>query len=185
MTTVPRCLRLAFTGLSLLGCSSSGFGALEERGAGLDVAQLTAATEAAVYDAAVRNAFDVGPQLKLRLHPRLLPRTGGFEGGDAVDSTVAAHLLGSSLVLGVCEPRALSGHRAPVCDAPESGYVIRGSPVYRRGGDTIQFYMLSELHAVSETSGQEPFQFEMAYQLIPRDGDRWSVVAEGRVIQKQ
>jgi hypothetical protein len=57
--------------------------------------------------------------------------------------------------------------------------------MYARGGDTVQFYMLSQLHAVSETSGQEPFQFEMAYQLIPRDGERWAVVAEGRVIQKQ
>lgn len=183
-TRLIRGARAILATLALLSCQSKDQGPLEERGTGLDVAPLSLAAQAGVYDAAVREAFDVGPQLKLRIHPRMLPRTGGFEGGDSMDTALIAQLRSSGLVLGVCEPRTVSETRAPLCDAPESGYVIRGSPVFVRNADTVQFYLHSELHAVSEASGQEPFQFEMAYQLLPETGERWTVVAEGRVIQK-
>ncbi|HET7189006.1 MAG TPA: hypothetical protein VFI52_12675, partial [Gemmatimonadaceae bacterium] len=79
------------------------------RGRKLKPAPLAPAAEASVFDAAVRASFDMSPDLVLMLHPRRLPRTAGFEGGDPVPAALVQALRDRGVVHGVCEPK----HEAP------------------------------------------------------------------------
>jgi hypothetical protein len=159
---------------------------LEERAEGMPAAVLDLAGRVAVYDAAMRKSFDLGPGILLQLHPRLLPRTGGFEGGAQVDSALVVALKAANLVRGVCEPARDGDLRAPRCNDTQAGYVVRGSEIFQRGADTVQFFLHAEVFAPTKGPGTSPFDFEMAYRLAPRSEDRarYRVVAEGRVRQK-
>lgn len=155
------------------------------RSNGLPLAGLSVAEEVAVYDAAIRAAFDVGPDLFLVTHPQLLPAGAGLDGGDAMPESLGAALQRAGLTHGSCTPQRSSAQRAPLCPVERSGYLIRATPIYRGIGDTLRMNLRSELYAASTGSGQEPFAFEMAYKLVPRSGSGWRVVAEGRVREKE
>ncbi len=141
-------------------------------------------TQVAVYDAAVRAAFDVGPDLWLLVHPHLLPPGAGTDGGTPLPSSLGDALRAAGVTRGTCEPARDGDQRAPRCDATRSGYVIRGTAIYQGAADTLRMNLLSELYAMATGPGQEPFAFEMAYKLIPRGDGRYRVVAEGRVREK-
>lgn len=156
----------------------------ESRSAGLPVAALDEGTEVAVVDAAVRAAFDVGPDLYLLVHPTRLPRGAGTSGGDSLPPALGSALQRAGITRGSCTPARDGDQRAPRCAAARSGYVIRVTEVFQAGGDTVRMNLLSELYATAGGPGQEPFAFEMAYKLVPRGDGRFRVVAEGRVHEK-
>jgi hypothetical protein len=171
----------------LLGCLACARPEPQEdtsRSFGLPVAGLTTAQEVAAWDAAVRAAFDVGPELVLLAHPRRLPRSAGLGGGDPLPSTLGAALLERGITRGSCDPVRSSDARAPLCPVERSGYVIRGTEVFRGAGDTLRMNLRSEMYAASSGTGQQPFAFEMAYKMVPRPEGGYRVVAEGRVREK-
>lgn len=153
----------------------------DARSEGMQPASLSAATQARVFEAAARAAFDFGPGLVLLLDPTHLPPGSGYEGGSPVPDSLRDALLAAGVVSGTCTPRRESDQRAPLCVADRSGYVLRPSELFQGRGDTVHLYLASEVYAASNGPGQQPFAFEMAYKLVPREGGRWRVVAEGRV----
>lgn len=153
----------------------------EARSEGMPVAQLTVRQQVAIFDAAVRTAFDVGPGLVLMLNPSHLPSGSGREGGPPVPDSMVSALRNARIVEGTCEPMRSGDQRAPICKTQSSGYVIQSSEIFQAGGDTVRMYLSSEIYAAEGGQGHEPFQFEMAYKLVPAGGGRWRVVAEGRV----
>lgn len=154
------------------------------RSNGLPVATLSVEQQVAVYDAAIRAAFDVSPDLFLVTHERRLPAGAGLDGGEALPATLGTALERAGLTHGSCDPVRSTEQRAPLCPVERSGYIIRASDIFQGGGDTLRMNFRSELYAASQGSGQEPFAFEMAYKLIPTSPGRWRVVAEGRVREK-
>lgn len=150
------------------------------RGKGLEPAALPAAAESRIYDAAIRAAFDTGPGLLLYMHPRRLPRSAGYNGGDSIPAALATTLRHRGLVKGNCDPERDSPTGTPRCNAPEAGYLIRASDVLQAGKDTVQLYFAAERFGTPSGVKQAPFHFEKIYQLI-REGSAWRVVREARV----
>lgn len=167
---------------AVLACGSGDEAGDDARARGHAVADLARAQEVGVYRAAVAAAFDVGPDLHLLVEPTHLPRSSGFAGGTPVPEVTLAALEDARVVQGRCIPRRASDLRAPSCEAPRVGYVTRFSEIFQLGGDTVEVYVHSEVYAPAGGAGQQPFAFEMAYQLVPQRRN-WRVVREGRVRQ--
>lgn len=175
--------RAAALTLLLALCAACGRGDDREasyaRGRGLKPAALSPATEALVYEESARAMFDIGPGLTLLLHPRRLPRTSGYDGGDAVPAAVVGALREGDIIRGTCEPRRDAPRDTPRCERPEAGYVLRGSDVFRSGGDTVQVYLAAEVFAAATGKKPQAQRFEKIYQLLP-NGAGWRVVREAR-----
>ena len=173
--------RLGLAGLVALACTS---GQPDDsnivRGHRLAPVTLPAATEAAIVDASIRAAFDVDPSLVLLAHPRRLPRTAGYEGGDSVSSAVLGALRQGGLVRGECDPHHDAPHDTPRCPVNAAGYVIRMSQPFQAVADTVQVNFAAEKFAAANGLKPEALRFEKIYQL-KRDGGRWRVVREARV----
>ncbi len=170
---------LALCALAVTGCTPTDPDAGSVRGRGLRVVHLPAATEASIYGAAVRAAFDVQPGLVLLAHARRLPRTSGTAGGDTLPPALIAALEDRNVVTGRCEPKRESAKDTPRCAVESSGYIIRATPVMRVAGDTVQIYFSAETYAPA--SGRKPsaLRFEKVYQLVGK-GTNWRVVREAR-----
>lgn len=151
------------------------------RSGGLVEASLSIDQQVAVWQGAIRAAFDVGPELYLVTTPARLPDGAGLEGGEALPAGLGAALVRVGAVQASCTPLREGPNRAPRCSAPRSGYIVRATKIYQAGGDTVRMNFRSELFAAASGTGQQPFAFEMAYKLIPSGGGRWRVAAEGRV----
>jgi hypothetical protein len=150
------------------------------RGRGLRPAALPPAAEAAVLDAAVRASFDVEPGLVLLAHPRRLPRTAGYDGGDAIPPSLLEALRRRGVVRGSCEPRHEAPRDTPRCAGAQAGYVIRSSTPFRAGGDTIQIHFMAETFAPESGARPQALRFEKIYQLVG-GGTSWRVIREARV----
>jgi hypothetical protein len=150
------------------------------RGRGREPAALTPSAEAAVYDAAVRASFDVDPSLVLLVHPRLLPRTAGYAGGEPVPDALVRALRGRGVVRGICEPKHETPRDTPRCTGSQAGYVIRASPVVQAGRDTLQLNFAAEAFAAGSGARPPALRFEKIYQLVG-GGTAWRVVREARV----
>ena len=172
---------VALAGVVGLGCSS---GEPDDsnivRGHRLAPVTLPAATEAAIVDASIRAAFDVDPSLVLMAHPRRLPRTAGYEGGDSLSSAFLSALRQGGLVRGECDPRHEAPHDTPRCPGNAAGYVIRVSQPFQAVADTVQVNFAAEKFAAASGVKPEALRFEKIYQL-KRDGRSWRVVREARV----
>jgi hypothetical protein len=163
-----------------LACSAAPDDSNVARGRGLKPATLPPATEASVVNAAIRGAFDVVPSLVLMVHPRRLPRTAGYEGGDAVPAALVAELRQAGLVRGSCEPKHDAPHDTPRCPGPDAGYVVRVSDVFQGAGDTLQINFAAEKFAAATGRKPEALRFEKIYQL-KRESTGWRVVREARM----
>ena len=150
------------------------------RGRKLAAASLPPAAEASVYDAVVRASFDMSPDLVLMLHPRRLPRTAGYDGGDAVPAALVQALRDRGVVRGVCEPKHEAPRDTPRCTVPQAGYVVRASTPFKASGDTIQINFAAEAFAAEKGARPQALRFEKIYQLVG-SGSAWRVVREARV----
>ena len=171
--------------LAGLACAKPATPEDTSRSGGLPAAALSLAQQVAVYDAATRAAFDVGPSLVLLVHPRRLPNGAGLDGGNSLPSALGEALRKAGVTQGGCEPLRTSASRAPTCAAGRSGYVVRATDVFQAGGDTLRMNLRSEVFAASSGVGQKPFAFEMAYKLVPQGAGQWRAVAEGRVREQE
>ncbi len=167
--------------LTLASCSGKGPDDSNiARGRGLTAASLTPAAEAGVVDAVVRASFQVEPELVLRAHPRRLPRTAGYEGGDATPTALIGALRTRGTVRGTCEPKHEAPRDTPRCSGAETGYVIRVSVPFQAAGDTIQINFAAEAFGPATGARPQALRFEKIYQLVG-GGDAWRVVREARV----
>lgn len=182
MTHAPRS-RVVIAGalLGLLACSSGEpDDANVARGRGLKPASLRVTAQAAVYDAATRAAFDLGPGLVLLIHPLKLPRTAGYTGGDSVPKDLIAALRQRNVVSGTCTPERDAPRNTPRCPVNIAGYIIRPSDVLRVGGDTVEVYYSAERFGAATGKRPEALRFEKIYQLVG-SGTSWRVAREARV----
>ena len=150
------------------------------RGRGLTPVTLPVATEASVYDAAVRAAFDVEPSLVLAVHPRRLPRTAGYEGGDALPPLLEQALRDRGIVRGTCDPKHEAARDTPRCTGAQAGYVVRASSPFQAAGDTLQINFAAEAFGAETGARPQALRFEKIYQLVG-SGSQWRVVREARV----
>lgn len=170
-------------GLALIAACRGDDAGDAARGRGLAAATLASAQQAAVYEAAVRGAFDPSPSLSLLLYPQLLPRAAGYGGAPAVPTDVATELRRRGVVRGDCGPwpdSVSTAKHAPRCAAPMAGYVVRVSPILALGPDSVEVYLYATRYDTPGGAPHPRFSFEKAYQLVRRDG-AWRVVREGRV----
>jgi hypothetical protein len=150
------------------------------RGRGLEVADLPPSAQASVYAEAVRASFDPDPSLVLRVHPLLLPRTAGDAGGDAISPALVKALVDQGVVQGTCEPKHEIARDTPRCPGHTVGYVIRASPVFRVGHDTVQINFSAEEYAAQTGPKSQSLRFEKVYQLVGH-GQQWHALREARV----
>lgn len=181
MITIRRATVAIAFGLSIAACAEKTPDDGYVRGPGLRVAgTLPAAARAVIYDAAVREAFDVGPGLSLLLGANFLPRTPGLDGGAPVPKDVADALRQRGVIRGVCASLPGTERGAPVCDAPEPGYIVRFSEIFRMSADSVQVHVAAERYNTPTSAALELMRFEKAYQLVG-SGMSWRVVRAGRV----
>ncbi|MEO8622096.1 MAG: hypothetical protein ABI625_13585 [bacterium] len=176
-TTSLRCVAVL-----LLFSYACGKGAAEDsyvRGHGVKAARLSIGAEAQIVEAAIHASFDADPALKLRVHPRRLPRTAGDSGGNLVSSVLVRTLRDKGLVLGTCDPIRNSPRDTPRCPGPEAGYVIRPSEVFTLTHDTLEVYFGVEKFGAATGQKPEALRFEKVYKLV-RQGAGWRVAREGR-----
>ena len=164
------------------GCTGSTPEDSYVRGHGLQVASISPDDESRIVEAAIRTAFDVEPALKLRLHPRRLPRTTGDSGGVPIPPALVRSLHDRGIVLGKCDPMRTSSRDTPRCAGPEAGYVIRPSEVLAVSPTTLELYLSVEKFGAATGQKPEALRFEKVYQLEKED-QRWRVVREARAKQ--
>jgi hypothetical protein len=150
------------------------------RGRGLEPASLSSSSQAAVYEGALRGAFELDdPTLSLLLDLRELPRTVGLRGSARVPETVVRELRGRGTVKGTCAP-PVTTRSTPSCTAERPGYVVRFSPIFGMRGDTVAVYMFAQQYDTPASGHSAPLRFERLYHLV-RSGDRWRAALEGTV----
>jgi hypothetical protein len=150
------------------------------RGSGLEPASLSPATQAAIYEAALRGAFELeDPTLSLLLDTRELPRTVGLGGATRVPETVVRELRRRGTVDGMCTP-PITTTGTPNCKAERPGYVVRFSPIFRMHGDSVATYLFAQQYDTPASGHSAPLRFERVYHLV-RSGDRWRAALEGSV----
>lgn len=165
--------------LFAVGCRRADRGDTYARGHLLKLAQLPAAAEARLYDAAIHAAFDVEPALVLVMHPRRLPRGAGYEGGDRVPEGLVRALRERGLVRGVCDPIRVSPSDTPRCKGPDAGYIVRASDVLRVARDTVELYFAAEKFGAGTGQKPEALRFEKIYEFVGR-GMSWRLAREAR-----
>lgn len=149
------------------------------RGRGLTVVDMPSRAQASAYAAALGGAFDLGPGLSLLADPQYLPRGEGWVGGDPMPTEVVSALRSRAVVRGTCQPPR--GQRAvPVCAAAAPGYVVRFSPIFRVGGDTVEVYVGVVKYRTAPNQPSDALRFERAYQVVG-SGERWRVIREARI----
>ena len=154
------------------------------RGRGLKPMALAPEAEASAFDAAVRASFDVAPGLVLMVHPRRLPRTAGYDGGEMLPPPVLKAMRDRGIVQGICEPKHEAPRDTPRCTGVQAGYVVRASVPLRVAGDTIQLNFAAEAYAAELGPRPQSLRFEKIYQLVGRGGD-WQVLREARVRERE
>lgn len=179
---------LAFSSIALLlanvvACGGGGGDGPDVRGSGLRAAALDDAGRAAVYAAALRQAFDVDSALVLLVDPALLPRNGSFARDAKLNDDVVSAMRGSGVARGTCETPEDQSH-APRCAVSAPGYVVRFSDVFQGKGDTVRVFVSAQRFRT--TSGLGPpqrFAFESGFEVV-KQGGGWRVAREGRRIAK-
>ena len=90
--------------VAILGSTACAKDDSSVRGRGLTVATLPATSQAHIYEAALRSAFEVDdPGLSLLLDPRELPRDVGLAESTRLPDAIAAELRRRGATKGTCE----------------------------------------------------------------------------------
>jgi hypothetical protein len=140
-----------------------------------------AASQANIYEAAARAAFDVtDPALSLLIDRRVLPRTQGLESDGQISAGVVAEARKRGVFKGTCEPSLTATKGTARCKAELPGYVLRFSPIFAEQGDTAEVYMYAQRYDTPASGISETLRFERAYQIVRTD-DGWRAAREGRV----
>ena len=113
------------------------------------------------------------------LDSRELPREVGLAPESTVPSDVAVEMQQRGIIRGECQP-SLATTGAPRCKAELPGYVIRYSPVFALGPDSVQVYIYVQKYDTPSGEASQTLRFERVYQVVRR-GDDWRAVREGRV----
>jgi hypothetical protein len=58
---------------------------------------------------------------------------------------------------------------------------VRFSPIFTLRGDSVQVYLYAQKYDSPTSGNSDRLRFERAYQVVPRGGDAWRAVREGRV----
>jgi len=149
------------------------------RGHGLTVANVPAATQARIYEAAARGAFDVD-NTSLLLDRRVLPREIGLAPAGTLSTAIVSEMRQRNAVRGTCQP-ALQGQKGTAkCTAEVPGYVVRFSPVFSLRGDSVEVYLYAQKYDTPSSGNSAPLRFERAYQVV-KHGDDWRAAREGRI----
>ena len=180
MNLVRRLATAVVIGATIGACAAEDAGDGYFRGPGLRVASLPYDARVRIYDAAVREAFDVGPGLSLLLDSTFLPRERGLGGGKPVPKDLANALRTGGVVKGACQRLPSAARGAPVCDAAAPGYIVRFSEIFRMPGDSVQVHLAAERYNTPTSAALEVMRFEKAYQLVGK-GTTWRVARAGRV----
>ena len=176
----PRWVAVCVLLVVMAGCAEQNADDGFLRGSGLQIRELPVPARVAIYDTAVKTAFDVGPGLTLLLDPRLLPRTKGLGPGAPVPKDVADALQRRGIVQGTCQAPEEGSKEAARCDVANPGYIVRFSDVFRMAGDSVQVHIAVERYNTSTSAKAEVMRFEKAYQVVG-SGESWRVVRQGRV----
>jgi hypothetical protein len=185
-TITTRALALSSVALLLLNviaCGDRGGDGPDVRGNGLRPAALDDQARALVYDAALRQAFDVDSALVLLVDPAILPRNGTFARDAKLNGEVVTDMQRAGMTRGTCETTDDTRH-APQCAAAGPGYVVRFSDIFQAKGDTVRVFVAAQRFRT--TTGLGPagrFAFESGFEVVKR-GDGWRVAREGRRIAK-
>jgi hypothetical protein len=163
--------------IALVACQSDDSNVV--RGKGMTVVTLPETTVAKVYEAAVRGAFELEAALSLLLDSRMLPRGVGLVEDGRVPETLLDEMKRRGTIRGTCEPR-LTVKGVPRCTAALPGYVVRYSPVFALGPDSVQVYIYVQKYDTPNSEPSQTLRFERAYQIV-RQGEVWRAVREGRV----
>lgn len=171
---------LVIATIVLAGACAGEAGTGYVRGRGLDRASLSPSSQAAVYEAAMRGAFEVNdPTLSLLLDARELPRTVGLESTAMLPEAVVRELRQRGTVKGTCTP-PLTTRSTPTCHAERPGYVVRFSEILGMRGDSVAVYLFAQQYDTPASGHAAPLRFERVYHLV-RSGDRWRAALEGTV----
>ncbi len=180
---------LAVTSVALLfanviACGERGSDGPDVRGSGLRAAAVDDRARALVYDAALRQAFDVDSTLILLVDPAILPRNGSFARDAKLSPDVVAGLQRAGMTRGSCET-ADDGKRAPQCLSPGPGYIVRFSDVYQAKGDTVRVFVAAQRFRTTTGLGPpQRFAFESGFEIVRRGENGWRVAREGRRVAK-
>ena len=178
--SLPRWTGLGALLIVMAGCAEKATDDGFLRGAGLQVRELPVPAKVAIYDAALKTAFDVGPGLTLQLDPRLLPRTKGLGAGAPVPKAVVDAMQRQGIVEGTCQAPAETSKEAARCEVANPGYIVRFSDIFQMTGDSVQVHVAVERYNTSTSANAEVMRFEKAYQVVGK-GESWRVVRQGRV----
>lgn len=166
------------------GCDASARAVDDVRGSGLPAARLDPSVSAAAYGAALREAFDVDSALMILVDPAYLPRDGSFKRDETMSEALVQALVADGVVRGSCAPVRPNRKRGPQCPASAPGYVVRFSEIYRMPGDSARLFLAADRFQTTSGIGPSgPFSFETGFQLL-REGQRWTVVREGRRLKR-
>jgi hypothetical protein len=173
-------LRVALSSPLAVSCANDDSGIV--RGRGLSVMALPVESQAGVYAAAARAAFDVpDPSLSLLLDRRILPRTIGLASDGMLPAVATNAMRQSGVVKGTCEPPLTGVVGAPRCTAALPGYVLRFSPVFKAAGDTVEVYVFAQKYDNPKSGYSDPLRFERAYLVVPSGSGDWRAVKEGKI----
>lgn len=168
---------------NVIACGDRGGDGPDVRGSGLRAAPLDDRGRAAVYDAALRQAFDVDSALVLLVDPAILPRNGTFARDAKLDDDVVARLQQAGATRGTCETTE-DTRRTPRCAAAGPGYVLRFSDVFQAKGDTVRVFVAAQRFRTASGLGPTSrFAFESGFEIV-RQGSGWRVAREGRRVAK-
>lgn len=183
VSSMPMTARvLALLTLLALASSCRGDDTNIVRGKGMTAADtLSAPDRARIYEAAVRGAFELDASLSLLLDPRLLPRDVGLAADGRIPETVIDEMKRRGTIRGTCEPGLQGINKGvPHCTAASPGYIVRYSPVFELGPDSMQVYIYVQKYDTPKLEPSQGLRFERAYQVVRRGTD-WRAVREARV----
>ena len=169
---------------NVIACGGGEGDGPDVRGSGLRAAAVNDQSRAAIYDAALRQAFDVDSSLILLVDPAILPRNGTFARGAKLSDATIQALHRAGMTRGTCEA-VDDGRHAAQCAAAGPGYVVRLTDVYQELGDTVRVFVAAQRFRTTTGLGPaQRFVFESGFEIVKQGANGWRVVREGRRIAK-